>query len=108
MSYYADTSDWPADNNTTGFVADDGSTNWDGPYLQKWPQRNPWGGTYAWREVSNGAFGTGAMERYVVATSVPASAIAKIDTNIDDGTNSTGTVRISSGNLVLHVSDDQY
>jgi len=114
MSYYADTGDWPT-NGTCSNASNCLLTNnignvsgWDGPYLEKWPQRNPWGGSYYWREVSNGAFGTGALERYVVATSVPAAAITKIDTNLDDGVNSTGTIRIVNGNIAMHVSDDQY
>ena len=60
LMYYADAGTWPdADNDFNKATAEvgafidglhkDGSTSingWDGPYLEKWPTKNPWGGTY--------------------------------------------------------------
>ncbi len=54
LMYYSDTGTWPtADNDFNNndhenaiFVTDDGTTGWDGPYLEKWPTRDPWGGGY--------------------------------------------------------------
>ncbi len=56
--YYSDTGDWPLagvdsydpgtgdENGFLYFLEDDGSGKWDGPYLEKYPGKNPWGGTY--------------------------------------------------------------
>jgi type II secretion system protein G len=49
IMYHQDTGAWPlsgagplGDNSGTGFVADDGTTNWKGPYLDEW-RYTPWG-----------------------------------------------------------------
>ncbi len=61
LMYYSDVGTWPYTDNNFGSDSDelvafiDGgaysngetvSDSWDGPYLEKWPTRNPWGGTY--------------------------------------------------------------
>ena len=63
LMYYSDVGAWPnpdADfsSSTTEedyFMNGDGSTGWDGPYLEKWPSKNPWGGTYT---LGTGTWGT--------------------------------------------------
>ncbi len=54
LMYYSDVGTWPTpdndftnnDNETDIFITGDGSDGWDGPYLEKWPTRDPWGGPY--------------------------------------------------------------
>ena len=109
MSYYSDTSNWPANNNTTGFIQNDGTTSWAGPYLEKWPSRDAWGGIYVWRNDNAGVFpASGINERYVIANNVSSQSAGKFDTNVDDGNNATGIVRYSGSPAIVNmeVSDD--
>ncbi|WP_141305008.1 prepilin-type N-terminal cleavage/methylation domain-containing protein [Moorella sp. E306M] len=65
-AYYADTGDWPKAGQDSYdrpydqgdeygflyFVNSDGSTGWNGPYLEKQPGTTPWGGHYRyWKSV---------------------------------------------------------
>ena len=117
MSYYSDTSSWPANSNCQGgtanqcgLVTNDTAVGWAGPYMEKWPQRNAWGGTYAWRRSTTSAVfvASGIEERYIVANNVANQSAAKIDTNLDDSANGTGIIRYSGSPAImnLEVSDD--
>jgi len=108
MSYYSDTGTWPANNNTTGFIANDGTGAWSGPYLEKWPQRNAWGGTYVYRKDTANVFVPTVEERYIVANSVAASSAQKFDLNVNDNSNNTGIVRFSGSpaTVNMEISDD--
>lgn len=66
-AYYADAGDWPKagqDSYDPGsgdeygflyFMKTDGSTGWNGPYLEKPPGTTPWGGHYRyWKSEING------------------------------------------------------
>jgi len=47
--YYIDLAHWPGDvgpGTDPGFVANNGEARWKGPYLQKWPESNPFGGNW--------------------------------------------------------------
>ena len=118
MSYYSDTSSWPANSNCQGgtanmcgLVTNDTTAGWAGPYMEKWPQRNAWGGVYLWR---NDAGGSGAFtassinERFIVANNIAVLSANKIDTNLDDGANTTGIIRYSGTPAIvqMEVSDD--
>lgn len=60
LGYYSDMGKWPAVVSggsgvtetglfVTGKKADNNAidtANWNGPYLEKWPSKNPWGGSY--------------------------------------------------------------
>lgn len=59
LGYYTDMGKWPAVDGTTvtevNLFIDGANTNatnngidanWNGPYLEKWPTKNPWGGSY--------------------------------------------------------------
>jgi|Deesub1362A_J573_1020465.scaffolds.fasta_scaffold00425_6 general secretion pathway protein G len=90
LNYYTDTGGWPKEqatpSNDPGFVADPGTTGWNGPYLERWPARNPWGGNYEYHndaEASGGFDGDDATERYLRITGVPQSAAARIDVDLD-------------------------
>ena len=109
MSYYSDTGSWPANNNTTGFIASDGVTGWSGPYMEKWPQRNAWGGTYAYRNDQAQVFaGSGINERYVIASGVATASAQKLDLNMDDNANTTGIIRYAGTTVNMEISDDTY
>jgi len=57
MMYHNDTGAWPAGavapglQTGAGFVATDGTANWNGPYLDQW-RNDPWGNAY---RMINGA-----------------------------------------------------
>ena len=114
MAYYSDVGTWPADGTTTaGFVTDDGSTGWDGPYLEKWPAVDRWGGSYTFENDSARDWdgdGTNDTARYIQLTSVPSTAAGKIDLQVD-GTAGTasGYVQYGSGSpvtLYMLISQD--
>ena len=119
MSYYSDTSTWPDNSNcqggtsnVCGLVTNDTKAGWAGPYMEKWPQHNAWGGLYLWRNDSGGtgAFtASGINERYIVANNIALQSANKIDKNVDDSTNSTGIIRDTTSSpttMYLEVSDD--
>ena len=106
MSYYGDTGVWPADGigtatlPTNGLVANDTSSGWDGPYLERWPSLARWGGAYTFENDAvqdwNGVAG-GDTARYVAITSVPAKAADSIDRQLDGAAGTTaGSVRYDS------------
>lgn len=114
MSYYSDVGGWPANGNTAGFTANDGTSGWGGPYLEKWPQRNAWGGKYYWHNDSTATFAaSGINERWVEATSVPSSSANKLDALIDNSNGATGILQYScsganAGAVCMEISDDTY
>lgn len=79
LNYYTDTGVWPVDNiggsannNIAYFVgpSPSGVTGWNGPYLERWPSKNPWGGTYTYRRVDTTSTPWSAPARYLVLTNV--------------------------------------
>ena len=117
MSYFADVGSWPlnctASPCTTDFVNNTGvRANWDGPYVEKWPATNRWGGNYTWGIIYSG-WGTSGLEaRYVQINNVPNATIDKIDTQVDGSINgadnSTGNVHFNktAGTVQILVSKD--
>lgn len=79
LNYYTDTGVWPVDgiggsNNTNvaHFVGPSSSvsvTGWNGPYLDRWPSKNPWGGSYTYKNSSTNVWGNPA--RWLELTNVP-------------------------------------
>ena len=116
MSYYSDTSAWPANNacnsavpSNCALVINDSASGWSGPYMEKWPSRDSWGGTYNYRKDTAQVF-TGASvvdERYVVATSVATASLQKFDLNIDDNAAATGMVVYGGTTANMEISDDR-
>ncbi len=101
LNYYTDTGQWPNDGaSNTGFVQSDGVNGWNGPYLERWPSKNPWGNSYEYNKDSGVNFDgdSNTTERYLTIKSVPSSAAERIDADLDgtkDGTK--GIVRYSTG-----------
>lgn len=83
LSYYSDTGMWPADSAAKeGFVTTPTAAveGWDGPYIEAWPTKNPWGGVYTFKNIVSGAtnpFGA-TNQCYFEVTQVPAKASAKL------------------------------
>ena len=116
MAYYSDTGVWPTSAFAVAgacFTANPGApvTNWDGPYLEKWPTAGRWSGAAVAGTVTylNDAAGftpswdavAGADNaRYIRISQVPLASARALDRQID-GTNagaetdSRGYVRYS-------------
>ena len=115
MSYYSDVSGWPANNSCNSavpancaLVTNDSASGWNGPYMEKWPKRDSWGGTYNFRKDTAQVFtSTAVEERYVVATSVASASLQKFDLNIDDNAAATGMVVYSGTTANMEISDDR-
>jgi general secretion pathway protein G len=101
LNYYTDTGEWPNDGAAnTGFVQSDGKTGWNGPYLERWPSKNPWGQTYVYNKDNDKDFdgNSSTTERYLTISSVPLSAAKRIDADLDGTENGTqGIVRYDFG-----------
>ena len=109
MAYYADTGTWPAMSAVAdippctavpGFAATDGRTNWDGPYLEKWPATAKWGGCYQWCVVTSAGIGNcegwdgdPQQERFIRITYVPQLSAQRIDQEVD------GAIDAAAGNV---------
>lgn len=121
-SYFSDNGVWPptclntaCNTSANGFVTGT-ATNWDGPYLDRWPGAggNPFAGNYNWTGVTAACFGAVAGERYITITNVTQLVDRqRIDRAIDGGTPSgtSGKVRYGGGcfggtNLGIVVSRD--
>ncbi|MGQ9825671.1 MAG: type II secretion system protein GspG, partial [Desulfotomaculales bacterium] len=80
LNAYTDTGIWPLSSQQEG--QDPGLVNkskwngapdtWNGPYLERWPSKNPWGGTYTYKNADSGStLGWGNPARWLELTSVP-------------------------------------
>ncbi|MEW9096327.1 MAG: prepilin-type N-terminal cleavage/methylation domain-containing protein [Clostridiaceae bacterium] len=93
LSYYTDTGKWPSIYDATSeglyITGKDNNgnklDNWDGPYLEKLPNKNPWGGDYKINAVGD------IVE--LEFNKVPLKAAEKIDLDLDGvGENHRGAV----------------
>lgn len=112
MAYYADIGEWPAGmldgqgRNTT--AANNAFTNnpyapaarwadaykasvWQGPYIEKWPEANPWSTDFHYLPAQYSAFdwnGDGIWDSYIaLQPGIPASAMKKVDVVLDGEAN---------------------
>lgn len=125
MAYYADVGDFPGskghpqneplqNGSDPGFVRkpdkdwktdrDDVSYGgnldaWDGPYLEKWPERHPWGNVYTWnywRDYPVPGTSTTVSKAGIVTLEdygrIPRESLEAIDRILDDGDLSKGYV----------------
>ncbi|MGB9868242.1 MAG: type II secretion system protein [Bacillota bacterium] len=90
LNAYTDTGVWPPTpstaNDDPGLVSSSkwtggAPTTWNGPYLERWKSKNPWGGNYEWKNDTSGPFSSG-NQRYLLLTDVP---------GVDDGEIQNGT-----------------
>lgn len=80
-------------------------SNWDGPYMERWPTENPWGGTYVYeyRGYNNFNFdGTANNEVYITINGLTQDVLNRIDDDLDDGNRNAGTVRHNNNNTLLY------
>jgi len=98
MAFYADTGIWPESRDV--ILADKASpdeiTGWDGPYIDKWPPKTPWGGAYGLVSAAGPWDGDSSTEVFLTLPdeSVNSSSQAAICNAIDgDDVLTTGDVR---------------
>lgn len=131
LSYYADTGKWPVtanSNHNASVVFVDGGdvapftgnaepTGWNGPYLEKWPDKNPWGGSYTFTNSTTVAnVITEINAKHITINGINAQAISRLETELDGGTadGAEGTVRYvedanndPTGNTVYIIISEQ-
>ena len=105
-SYHIDTTKYITDATKANLVTDPGSAvpGWNGPYIERIKDKNPWGGNYTIKDVvAVGAvaavatpFAAGEENRsYIEITSVSTEAKEKIESDLDGtaavGAGTTGT-----------------
>lgn len=96
LAYYADTGRWP-ESPTSGSSSDPGfqanlnpqAAGWNGPYLESWPSKNPWGGTYSLSYMGMGG------KLFLQLTQVPAGALGKLEEKLDEKIEEKGDGKIS-------------
>ncbi|MEG6510862.1 prepilin-type N-terminal cleavage/methylation domain-containing protein [Desulforamulus ruminis] len=111
LNYYTDTGVWPLDEATggsssrAGFLVNGTGTNavngWNGPYLERWPARNPWGGTYTFeRGTSVDAADITSSYKFLTLNSLTNDARTRLEADLDGGAASgtTGVVRYEGTN----------
>jgi general secretion pathway protein G len=108
LNYYTDTGIWPVTNaNDPGLVTNvAAAAGWNGPYLERWPARNPWGGTYTYvNETAVTGTGITANYKYIQLDGIEAAARDRLEADLDGGTanGATGVVRYTTGNIVYLV-----
>lgn len=110
LGYYTDMGTWPATQTTgidPGFVT--GSGNWNGPYLEKWPTKNPWGGKYIFyngNAVAGNPTGEAAGNnvKYIEIQDIPKSAIDRLEADLDgDSAGNTGVVRYPTDKSTVYI-----
>ncbi|APC08760.1 prepilin-type N-terminal cleavage/methylation domain-containing protein [Neomoorella thermoacetica] len=108
LNAYTDTGVWPPSSTAQG--RDPGLVDknnwsgapdtWNGPYLDRWPSKNPWGGKYTYKNQSHQKWGNA---RYLELDSVTSSTIISklqndLGSDIVDGQNNTIDILISQDN----------
>lgn len=83
--------------------------HWEGPYMEKWPNENPWGGTYDYEYWNSAMFnqdGTAGNEVIISMRGNLTTAIKnRIDKDLDDGNGATGMIRHSGNWLGMYVGE---
>lgn len=75
---------------------------WKGPYVDRWPSENPWGGTFDYEFWNYSAFnfdGTSGNEVLISLRggTMNRQILDEIDASMDDGNGATGMVRHNGG-----------
>ncbi|MDN5346860.1 MAG: ral secretion pathway protein [Clostridia bacterium] len=87
LNYYTDTGVWPTDGaGNTGFVTapTPSVSGWNGPYLERWPSKNPWGGKYYYIKDGDWDFDNDddSGYRFLQLDNVPSSAISRLESDL--------------------------
>ena len=107
LNAYTDTGIWPPQSSNYGVdpgLVDNTKwsnvpSTWNGPYLERWKDKNPWGGTYTYFNNSSNSWSTTA--RYLELTSVPTSASTTMSNDL-----STDVVKVSGTTVDILISKD--
>ena len=83
--------------------------DWNGPYIERWPDENPFGGTYDYDYTNYNALNfDGSRGNEVLITmqgGYTTEQAQEVDEILDDGNTGTGSVRIRGNALVLYVGE---
>ncbi|OIQ60220.1 prepilin-type N-terminal cleavage/methylation domain-containing protein [Neomoorella thermoacetica] len=103
LNAYTDTGVWPPSSTAQG--RDPGLVDknnwsgapdtWNGPYLDRWPNKNPWGGSYTYINDTN------QKSRYLQLDKVPDSALQKLQDDLGND-----IVTQQQGNIKILISKD--
>ncbi|MGB9783404.1 MAG: prepilin-type N-terminal cleavage/methylation domain-containing protein [Moorellaceae bacterium] len=83
LNAYTDTGVWPPSSDTEGEdpgLVDKsewenlGSLPWNGPYLERWPSKNPWGGKYTYKKTDSSPLWDNKPARWLELTQVPGAS----------------------------------
>lgn len=108
-AYYADVGSYPSNVSSgvdPGLASDPGVTGWNGPYIQSWPKKGPWGGEYDYETGTYSAFdfdNNEGNEIWLKINNIPSARAQEIDNNLDDGNTSTGKIIYNASNQYLDV-----
>ncbi|PRR69926.1 prepilin-type N-terminal cleavage/methylation domain-containing protein [Neomoorella humiferrea] len=119
LNAYTDTGTWPP--SSTDWGVDPGlvdknkwsggaPSTWNGPYLERWKDKNPWGGKYYYGQGAppDGSWSWGTTARWLQLENVPG---VKSDGTLQDGSSAmilqqdlgTDVVKAKSGSTVLYI-----
>lgn len=121
LNYYSDTGLWPATGAAgvdPGLITNVGSVaGWNGPYLERWPSKTPFGGTYTFTNANGaGDAGTppgaaaGHSYKYIALGGINDNTRVRLEADLDGGTadNDSGIVRYDAtfdGDLYIIISE---
>ncbi|AOQ24285.1 hypothetical protein MTAT_09270 [Moorella thermoacetica] len=109
LNFYTDIGKWPdssTEGTDPGFVTKPSSSsnindkdldNWNGPYLERWPSKNPWGGSYTYKNSDGSALGWSSSAKWLELDKVPNASYNKLKTDLGNDVvnkNSSDTVCI--------------
>lgn len=100
LNYYTDTGTWPNGNNDF-LIAPSGVSGWNGPYLEKWPEKNPWGGTYTFRNASSSTPWGDINARWLELTNVTNTVYSRLQSDLGPD-----TVILNKNTLSILISKD--
>ncbi|MFD3158187.1 type II secretion system protein GspG [Haloimpatiens sp. FM7330] len=109
LSYYSDTGKWPANATaSSGFVTKptNAPTGWNGPYMEKWPTRNPWGGSYTFVVGADATTNLGLTTntKAVKLTSLNTQAVDRLEADLDGTADAdAGVVRYSTDKTTVYL-----
>lgn len=130
LNYYSDTGLWPVNaisNTHAGVVFVTGGDNapfptvatpkepsgWNGPYIERWPSKNPWGGSYTFISstaadgaIDNTGIDNSSTIKYLKVTNVSPEGVKMLEAQLDRGAVDTdaGIVRFGSTDNALPTS----
>ncbi len=88
-AFYNDTGRWPpaiSDGGDPGLAAEpeEEIAGWDGPYLENWPEKNPWNGKFCYHSGNSEVFGEKAC--YLQLDKVPEDAVKEFTASLGEKT----------------------